>query len=269
MKRARLAAIAALSAIAGVGAFAYVRAADEPTGYVGKGQVVIQTSIGGPENKLTVGGNIALEQRGQQLRIEILSLGIPGAGSTINALMTTELFPPGGFTIVYDRRTQAYSVWSNAKQKYYTNASATAPASSAPLGPVGAAVAAGGNLFSAFSFARSLKDDSAFNVSLGLAGHSTVNGHAATGLNFQYARTTKGGDAIELHGTFQIADDLDGVPVEVTAAGHSKSIPESAFRLDFTSLAKQTPPDEDFSVPPGFERVSNIGDVIGRSLPGL
>jgi hypothetical protein len=268
VRRLAVAAVAATVTAAAVGAFAYVRAADEPTGYVGKGQVVIQTTIGGTD-KLTVGGNIALEERGQQLRIDILSLGIPGAGSTINALMTTELFPPGGFTIVYDRKSQAYSVWSNAKQRYYSNASSTAPETSSPVGAVGAAVAAGGNLFSAFSFARSLKDDSAFTVSLGLAGHSTVNGHPATGLNFQYARTTKGGDAIDLHGTFQIADDLDGVPVEITAAGHSKSIPPSAFRLDFTTLQKATPPDEDFEVPAGYSRVNNLGEVIGRSLPGL
>jgi len=245
MKRPQAAALAITAAVAALGAFAYVRAADEPSGYVGKGQVVVQTTIAGSD-KLTV--------------------GFPGTSATISSLVGTQLFPPGGFTVVYDRKNSSYTVWSNAKQRYYTNAAAAGPAPNLPPGPLSVAVVAGGDLFGAFSFARSLKDDSAFTLTFGLAGHQTVNGHPATGLNFQYARTTKTGDALDLHGTFQFADDLDGVPVEITAAGHSKSIPESAFRLDFSSLTKQSPPDADFVPPPNFVRANTLGDVIGKSL---
>jgi hypothetical protein len=259
---------AAAAAAVVAGAFAYVRAAaDESTGYTGKGQLVVQTSIGGPDNKITIGGDIALEERGSQLRIDVLSLGIPGMSATISTLVSTQLLPLGGFTVVYDRKAATYTVWSSAKRVYYSSASGAAQ-----NGPVtGAAVAVVGanDLFSAFSFARSLKDDAAFTLSLGLAGHQTINGHPATGLNFQYARTTKTGDALEMHGTFEFADDLDDVPVEISVAAKSKMIPDSALRLDFSSLVKQTPPDADFDVPAGYTRASGLGDVIGKALPGM
>jgi hypothetical protein len=276
VKRGLLAA----AAFCGVtlGAFAYVRAADEPSGYVGSGQLVVQTTLGG-DTKITVGGNIAIEEHGSLLRIDVLSLGIPGTNATTSSLMSavsTQLFPPGGFTIVYDRKASTYTVWSNARHAYYTNASdsvESAPVSGAagalPLTGAAVGIVAGNDLFSAFSFARSLKDDSAFTLSFSLAGHQTVNGHPATGLNFQYARTTKTGDALDLHGTFQFADDLDGLPVEITAAGHSRSIPDSAFRLDFSSLVKQSPPDADFVPPPNYSRANTLGDVIGKSLTGM
>jgi hypothetical protein len=266
VRRARIAAVAFAVAGVAAGAFAYVRAADEPTGYAGKGQVEVQTTLGSI-GKLTIGGDIAMEERGSQLRLDILSLGIPGQSAVLNTLITTQLFPPGGFTIVYDRSASTYTVWSNAKQRYYSNESTASPAPSPPaVGPVGAAVVAGGDLFSAFSVTRFLKDDTAFSLNLGLAGHQTVNGHPATGLNFQYSRATKGGDTLELHGTFQFADDLDSVPVEITVSGHSRSIPDSAFRIDLSSLAKDVPPDSDFAVPAGYVRVNSLGDVIGRTL---
>jgi hypothetical protein len=198
MKRPQAAALAITAAVAALGAFAYVRAADEPSGYVGKGQVVVQTTIAGSD-KLTVGGDIAMEELGSRLRIDLLSLGFPGTSATISSLVGTQLFPPGGFTVVYDRKNSSYTVWSNAKQRYYTNAAAAGPAPNLPPGPLSVAVVAGGDLFGAFSFARSLKDDSAFTLSVGLAGHQTVNGHPASGLNFQYALTTNAGDTVDLH----------------------------------------------------------------------
>ena len=262
-------AIAGGLIVAAVGTFAYVRAADEPSGYVGKGNIVVQSTIMG-DTKITLGGDVAMEERGPRLRVDVLSLAIPGTSSTISALISTQLFPPGGFTIVYDRTAGAFTVWSPSKQRYYTSAGAGELSSAQPgaAGPA-AAIVEGGDLFSAFAFARSLKNDSAFNVSLGLAGHQTVNGHPATGLNFQYDRKTTSGAALDLHGTFEFADDLDGVPVEITVAGKGGSIPDSAFRLDFSSLTKQTPPDEDFEVPAGYTRATSMGDVIGKTLPGI
>ena len=92
--------------------------ADDASGYAGKGSLVIQTSLG--ETKLTVGGDIAFEERDTVIRIDILSLGIPGADPTLSAVMSTQLFPPGGFTVIYDRKQSTYTVWSNAKRLYYS-----------------------------------------------------------------------------------------------------------------------------------------------------
>ena len=263
---------ATVLAIASLGATAVdAQAPPAAGGYVGKGQLVVQTAFGAGNDKLTVGGDIALEEKGAQLRLDILSLAIPGAGATLSAVLGTQLFPPGGFTVVYDRRASSYTVWSNAKRSYYTSSTAgTAAAGSATGSPAGAIVAplaAAGDLFGAFAFAKPLKDDTVFNLQLSLAGHGSVNGHPATGLNYVYARTTTSGDAIDIHGTLQLADDLDAVPVQITAGGKTKSIPESSFRLDLTTLARQTPPDADFAVPPGYARAATIGDVLGKTLP--
>lgn len=269
--RIRIAAVSLTILATSATSIGHAVAAGDPGGFVGKGQLVIQTAIGGAENKLTVGGDVALEQRGQDLRLDIVSLGIPGAGAAISSLLSTQLFPPGGFTVVYDRKASTYTIWSNAKRSYFTSstsggAAQSANGTSATAGPA-AAIGAAGGLFDIFALAKSLKDDSAFTATLSLAGHGTVNGHPATGLDYVYTSTTKNGEKSDVHGRFQLADDLDALPVQITASAKSKTIPESSLKLDLTSLAKQTPNDADFLIPQGYARAASIGDVIGKTLP--
>ena len=247
------------------------RAASDAAGYTSKGQLVVRTSLGGAGNEITLGGDIALEERGGFVRIDLVSLAIPGTDATVSSLLSTQLFPPGGFTIVYDRAAGTYTVWSPSKHDYFTSAaSGTAPAKAAgnATPAATAALGAAGDLFGAFGIASSLKNDSAFTASVSLAGHGTVNGHPATGLDYQYARTTTAGESTEIHGRFQLADDLDSVPVQITASGKGKSFPQSSLRLDLTSLAKGPVADGDFRVPDGYTRAATLGDVIGKTLPG-
>lgn len=243
-------------------------AAGDAAGYVSKGQLVVRTTLGGTE--ITVGGDVALEERGDLLRLDLLSLAIPGTDPTLSAAVSTQLFPAGGFTVVFDRSARTYTVWSPSKRNYYASAAGQTSASPSPAPSPNAATALGAasDLFGAFAFAKSLKDDAAFSASLTLAGHGTVNGHPATGVDYAYSRTTKGGDATEFHGRLQLADDLDAVPVQITASGHAKSLPQSSLRLDLTSLAKIAVPASDFQVPPGYARATDIGQVLGATLPG-
>jgi len=266
-QRLRLAVVVLTAGAALAAIFGHGIAATDPGGFVGKGQLVIATAIGGAENKLTVGGDIALEGRGSDLRLDVLSLAIPGAGAAISSLLGTQLFPPGGFTIVYDRKASSYTVWSNAKRTYYTSQTASAPAGAAATGGPAAAIGAAGSILDVFSIAKSLKDDTAFTATLSLAGHGTVNGHPATGLDYIYTATAKNGDKSDVHGRFQLADDLDALPVQITASAKSKTIPESSLKLDLTTLAKQTPNEADFAIPQGYTRAATIGDVIGKTLP--
>lgn len=181
------------------------RAASDAAGYTSKGQLVVRTSLGGAGNEITLGGDIALEERGGFVRIDLVSLAIPGTDATVSSLLSTQLFPPGGFTIVYDRAAGTYTVWSPSKHDYFTSAaSGTAPAKAAgnATPAATAALGAAGDLFGAFGIASSLKNDSAFTASVSLAGHGTVNGHPATGLDYQYARTTTAGESTEIHGRF-------------------------------------------------------------------
>ena len=266
-KTAIAAALASLGTIALAASTHASAAATDPGGYVGKGQLVVRTAFPGIDN-LTVGGDIALEERGALIRVDVLSLGLPGTDPTLSSVLGTQLFPPGGFTIVYDRTAATYTLWSNGKRSYYTSANAgtssKAPVARAPLAD---AIGTAGDLFAPFALAKSFRDDTAFTASLALVGHGPVNGHPATGLDYQYARTTKAGDKTDVHGRLQLADDLDEVPVEITASIKSKTIPQSSLRLDLTTLAKQTPSESDFTVPQGYARENDLGAVLGKTLP--
>jgi hypothetical protein len=238
-------------------------------GYVGKGNVVIQTALAGAA--LTLGGDIALEERGSRLRLDVLSLGIPGTDPTVSALLSTQLFPAGGFTIVYDRRDASYTVWSAARHAFYVGggraragATQTVPSYAAPAAD---AIAGGADLFSAFGAARSLADDRTFSASVTLTGHSTLFAHPVTAVRYQFSKASlNGGESIDAHGELELADDLDEVPVEVTASLTSKSIPQSSLRLDLTQLARQTPPNDDFEPPPAYTKANAIGEVIGGKV---
>jgi hypothetical protein len=265
MRRRRYAlALAAL--VAGVTGAQASAAADDAQGYKSPGQLVFQTALDKSGNTLTLGGNINLEERGSFLRMDVLSLGIPGTDPALSALAATQLFPPGGFTVVYDRAASTYTVWSTTKQTYFTSASNAAP----PTQPAVAAAAAAGStqdLFGAFGAAKTLKDLKAFSASLNMTGHATVNGHPTTGITYQIARTDRDGNPSEIHGSLALADDLDEVPVQITGSVKTKSVPQSSFRMDLTSLAKSPIPAGDFQVPAGYSKSADIGGVIGKTLP--
>ncbi len=257
-------AAALLCALAPVGA----PAADD-AGYAGKGTLVVQTSFGG-DSKLTIGGDIAFEESDPYVRIDLLSLAIPGADPTLSSLMGTQLFPPGGFTVVYDRKDSTYVVWSTSKREYFApppKSSALAQATPAPGSSPPARSAASGGLFGVFGFLRSLPDDKVFALSIALMGHGQTNGHASTGIHFQYLKTTTAGDTTDFHGEMQLADDLNEIPIKISLSAKSKGLPQSALTLDATSIEKASPPQTDFAVPAGYARAASLGDVIGKVLP--
>ncbi len=256
--------VAAASVFAAGALFPCASHADDPAGFAGKGSLVLQSSLG--ETKLTVGGNIAFEERDPFIRIDLLSLAIPGVDPTMSALMATQLFPPGGFTVIFDRKTATYTIWSSAKRMYFTPAKAALATPSPTPGPSATPGPANG-LVTMLSALRSLKDDKVFNLSLSLTGHGTVNGHPATGLSFQYLKTTNSGETSDFHGQVQLADDLNEIPVEISASIKGKSFPESSFRLDATSIGPANPPDADFAIPAGYTRANSLGDVLGKTLP--
>jgi hypothetical protein len=240
----------------------------DATGYVGAGDVVIGTTIAGAA--ITLGGHITLEERGSRLRIDVLSLAIPGMDPTLSALASGQLFPPGGFTISYDRRDGTYTVWSSAKHAYYVGGGRTtsANASDTPStfsNPAAGAIANGANLFDAFGALRGLKNDSAFSASVMLTGHTNLFGHPVTGVSYKLTQSALAGNAsLDAHGELQLADDLDEVPVRVTASLTTANIPQSSLQLNLTSLAKKTPDEADFVPPSGYTRAKSIGDVLSR-----
>ncbi len=237
-----------------------------PNGLVGKGTLVGRTALGGSDT-LTLGGSIAFEARGPLIRLDILSLGIPGADPTLAALAQS-FIAPGGYTVVYDRQTSGYVVWSKAKQSYYQNSVGNVGEKAPqPVASSSARVGVGeSDLLGAFGFAKSLKDLKTFTIQLGLSGHGPVNGHPATGLDFLFARQTNEGDPLNVHGRIQFADDLDGFPVQVNATVKTKGFGLDA-QLDLTQIEKRVPDAADFDVPQGFTRVQDLGGVLGGAIP--
>jgi hypothetical protein len=245
-------------------------------GYSGKGALVIQTALA--DAKVSLGGNIAFEQRGQQVRVDVLSLAIPGVdqgvtsalNSVVGSALGTQLFPPGGFSFVYDHSNSNYLVWSPSKRQYYSGSFAN----KSPNANGGAGRGSGPNPSATpeesnpFAFARELKDFKVLSMGLSLAGRGTTNGHPTTGVNYQLQREDNSGQKTDIHGTIQFADDLDGMPVQLLAAFKGAGAPDSAIRLDLTDLARRDSPAGDFHAPADFTRASSLSDVMGK-VPGI
>jgi len=244
-------------------------AAPTPSGVVGDAELVVQSSLFSPDNTLTVGGHITFEQRDTRLRINVISIGIPGMNPTAGAVANAgasamQFFPPGGFTVVLDQKSMTYTLWAAAKQKYFTGkfnrpgASASPAPTPTPM-PTASATPAAFDPFSAFKPLKNVK-----TFSLGLKGHGTTNGHPSTEYDFQFERDDGQGNTFESHGQLQLADDLDEFPVQIQVSAKGKTLPQSSARLDLTRLERRLPPNGDFSVPRGYTQALSPQDVIGR-----
>lgn len=244
-------------------------AAATPSGVVGDAELVVQSALFSPDNSLTIGGHITFEQRDRRLRINVISIGIPGMNPTAGAVANAgasamQFFPPGGFTVVLDQKTMTYTLWAAANQKYFTGkiskpgASASPSPTPTPM-PTASATPAAFDPFSAFKPLKNVK-----TFSLALKGHGTTNGHPTTEYDFQVERDDGQGNTFESHGQFQLADDLDEFPVQIQLSAKGKTFPQSSARLDLTRLERRLPSNEDFTVPRGYTKAQSPQEVIGH-----
>jgi hypothetical protein len=67
----------------------------------------------------------------------------------------------------------------------------------------------------------------------------------------------------------KLADDLDEIPVQLVAnvQGAGNGAPPGTIKLDLTSIDRNAPSGDDFTVPSGYSRASQLSDVFGRNLP--
>jgi len=257
----------ALASIAVAFACAPARAQNAPqpeVGYVGTGDAQIQSMLAGAP--LSFAANVAFEERGSRVRLDILSADLQGKTSGISGMMATQLFPAGGFTVVFDRSNSTYTVWSAARHAYFIGGGPSAtPAPTPTPAPVPSATPRG-DLFGLFGPLRSLKDDQSLSLSVALTGHATLFGHPVSNVHYAFLRTTFAGDTIDVHGDLAVAEDLNGVPLQFTAFAAAKNIPQSSLRVELPQLAKRLPPEADFAPPAGYARVTSIGDAIGGKI---
>jgi hypothetical protein len=233
---------------------------------VGTGDAQIQSTLAGAP--LTLGANVAFEERGARVRLDILSVDVRGNNSGITGMMATQLFPAGGFTIVFDRSNSTYTVWSAARHAYFVgggpNANPTPTPTPTPA-PLPSATPRG-DLLGLFGPLRSLKDDQTLSLSVALTGHATLFGHPVSNVHYAFVRTTFAGDTVDVHGDLAVAEDFNGVPLQLTAYAVAKNIPQSSLRIELPQLAKRLPSDADFAPPAGYARVTSIGDAIGGKI---
>lgn len=239
-------------------------AAPSIPGLRASGTVLIQANLQG--QPINVGGNVALYHKGTLYRLDLLSLGFPGASGDLGALASS-LIGPGGVTIVYDGATSSLTVWSTGAHAYYVGSTPRAPAP--PPSPATVAAASGGDPLSALAgVAVALHDVQ--SATIALTGHSVVNGHPTTDLDVRMRRQLPGRTPESYHAQLALADDLSGFPVQLTL----ESIPATptavggSMKLDLTSVRADTPDDAMFRVPAGYTRVNTLTSVLGHGLPG-
>jgi hypothetical protein len=222
------------------------------------GTIVVAANVQG--QPLNVGGNVALYHKGSMYRLDVLSLGFPGASGDLSALAAT-LIAPGGVSLLYDGASGQLTAWSNGNRTYYSEAPRPTPAPA--TGPA-APAAPGDPLGILATVATALRNvDSA---SLQLIGHSTVNGHPATNLDIQMKRRLPGKPAENYHAQLALADDLSDFPLQITL----QSVPATTndfggtLKLDLTSVQPDNPDDSVFAVPQGYTRVGSLAGVLRR-----
>jgi hypothetical protein len=244
---------------------AHAQNAPQPdVGYVGTGDAQIQSTLAGAP--LTLAANVAFEERGSRVRLDILSVGLQGNTSGITGMMATQLFPAGGFTVVFNRGDSTYAVWSAARHAYYIGGGANPAPTPTPTPAPSPSASPRGDLFGLFGPLRSLKDDQTLSLTVALTGHATLFGHPVSNVHYAFVRTTLAGDTTDVHGDLAVAEDLNGVPLQLTASAVAKGIPQSSLRIELPQLEKRLPPETDFLPPPGYTRVTNIGDAIGGKI---
>ena len=224
------------------------------------GTIVVQANLSG--QPLTIGGNVAVYRRASMYRVDLLSLGIPGAGSAGNAV-AGELLGIGNATFIYDGATGTTTAYSNSNHTYFTqtpspnvNASSAAPTTvSAPSGDPLEALA---------SLTRQLHDVQ--HAAVLFTGHSTVNGHPASDVDVQLKRQLPGKPLEDYHAQLALADDLDGFPIRVlfSSVPATPSAFGGNFRLDLTTVQRDTPADAVFAIPSGYTRVNTLGEILRR-----
>ena len=233
-------------------------------GYVGTGDAQIQSTLAG--TPIGFAANVAFEERGARVRLDVLSVDVQGNKSGITGMMATQLFPAGGFTIVFDRSNSTYTVWSAARQAYFVGGGPNPTPTPTPTPAPQPSATPRGDLFGLFGPLRSLKDDQTLSLSVALTGHTTLFGHPVSNVHYAFVRTTFTGDTVDVHGDLAVAEHLNGVPLQLTAFAATKNIPQSSLRIELPQLAKRLPSEADFVPPAGYARVTSIGDAIGGKI---
>lgn len=228
------------------------------------GTLVVQANVQG--QPLDIGGNVALYHKNDLYRLDVLSLGFPGTDKSLSALAST-LIGPGGVTLVYDAADGAMTAWSTTNHTYFPMSPPRAQQSGAPAPAAPSNASPGDPLSALATVAKALENVQTATIQL--TGHRTVNGHPTTDVDVQMKRRLPGKPLEDYHAQVALADDLGDFPVQIAfeSTPPTKDAMGGKFRLDLTSIQRDTPDDNMFVVPQGYTRASSLSGVLGRGSP--
>ncbi|PZR57117.1 MAG: hypothetical protein DLM50_06615 [Candidatus Meridianibacter frigidus] len=231
-------------------------------GFTAQGTLVAQATLSG--TPVNIGSDITLMSRGNDLRLDILRLGVPGTDAAMNALVQ-QFLPHGGLTLVVNHENNSMTVWSNERKTYFTfDSGKSSPASSsgtmtaAQNGPAG-------SVLQLLEIGKEFRDLSAFNASFALVGHQSLSGHTVSVVRYSYARQKRGQKSQAVTGDAYFADDLQGFPVRLSGA--VKGSFDGRFQLDLRNIATTAPDPSSFEIPAGYSRAADPSGVFGVSIP--
>jgi hypothetical protein len=242
-------------------------AAGELAGFSGRGVLAIRTTVSG--SPATFNATISLDQRGTLYRLDILSVTTPGGGSGGGTGSATQLIAPGGLTAVYDRAGRRVTIWSPSRRTYAVYEIPRRAADGAASAASGASADGAGDDGSVarrqLGILGVLAQLGPSSAVLSQAGHGSANGHATTLLDYVLRGAQDGrGNPLDVRGRLQLADDLDGIPVELTATVTGGANVYGTLRADLTSVERTTPSAALFTVPAGYTKVQSVDGVLGR-----
>lgn len=248
-----------LLALSGCALLAAAPLTSNVAGIRSSGSLVVSANLAG--TPLNIGGNVAVYHRGEQYRLDLLSLAFPGLDKNLSAVAGS-LIVPGGATFLYDGATGAMIAYSTANRTYFVQGGRTAAAPGA--GASAPPAAPGDPLAMLATITRQLHD--VRSASIQLLGHSVVNGHPASDLDVQLHRETPGGSLESDHARIELADDLDGFPLQIafSSTNASPTAFGGSFKLDLTTIQRDIPDEGVFAVPSGFTRVDSLAGVLGK-----
>ena len=218
-----------------------------PSGFSGRAHITLSLPIRG--STMTVGARVAVAQRDQLTRVDLLS---------VDASMLPIQIPQ--LTFVLNRRTNAVTVWNAAAQVYHTQSFLPAGFG----GPARPAPAPG-------AMARPSRPERSVLASLDLltfdmrlTGHTTTAGIASTGLAFDMKIRQHEKTAVShVTGSLQMADDFAFFPIALQAHVQvSAAATPAVLSYLVDSFDRQLPPAEMFVLPDGYREAPSLLGVF-------
>jgi hypothetical protein len=198
----------------------------------------------GPTKTVTVSVELAMAERPNLVRVDLLSL--KSDSMPLPAIVLTAIF---------DRRANTITLWSPLTKRYHTQPFLPQPSPTARPRATPPPASRPQSLLSTLDVLA---------ITIKMTGHTLTAGVPTTGLSFDM-QVAKKGEAVPTHivATTQIVDSSVVFPMTIDASiepGNSSQKASLTYAVD--ELTRGLPPLSRFTVPAGYMPTDSIGGVI-------